>query len=149
MKAFLDTSILVPSFYSDDPRHETSFKVLLHFRREEAGCAGHSLLETYAVLTRMPGKFRTDPNAALLFLAEIRERLTIVTMGEPDYVGLLEMAAANGLTGGSIYDAAIAYCASKANAKDLYTWDFDDFRRIAPKSVQVRRPTELEAADRA
>ena len=69
---------------------------------------------------------------ALLFLDDIRRRLTIVTLDEEDYCSAITSAAAQGVIGGTIYDALLAQCALKANAKTIYTWDLNHFRLLGP-----------------
>ncbi len=68
----------------------------------------------------MPGKDRASGDEAVLFLGNIRERLTIVTLDPDEQFAALEGAAALGITGGGIYDALIGKCALKAKAKHLY-----------------------------
>lgn len=65
MKAFLDTSVLIATFYGDHEHHGSSLDLFLRFGKSDASCAVHSLAEVYATLTRMPGKHRVrgDENA--------------------------------------------------------------------------------------
>lgn len=146
MKAFLDTSVLIASFYDDHEGHRQSAELLVRFPKSEAACSAHSLLEVYSSLTGMPGNRRVSPDEAMLFLADIRERLTIVALTENDYEELLESSATVRVTGGAIYDSQIAHCAQKVKADTLYTWDLGDFQRVAPKSLRVARPPNPEQA---
>ena len=78
---------------------------------------------------------------ALLFLDEIRQRLTIIALGEEDYYSAIASAAAEGVAGGTIYDALLAKCALKGNATTIYTWDLDHFRLLgAEVARRVRTP---------
>ena len=56
MKAFLDTSILVPTFYGEHEHHEPSMALFLHQQRKTGCTAAHCLAEVYSVLTGMPGR---------------------------------------------------------------------------------------------
>lgn len=136
MKAFLDTSILVATFYGDHQHHEASKNLFLRFDKADACCASHSLAEVYATLTGMPGRHRVTGDEALLFLANIRERLTIVALNSNDYFATLEAAAAHALAGGAIYDALLAQCALKAGAESLYTWNLKDFKRAGTEIAE-------------
>ncbi len=78
----------------------------------------------------MPGKDRASPDEALLFLNDVRDRLTLVALDEAEYFKVLEGAVANGIAGGTTYDALIAQCASKAEAQTLYTWNIKHFTRL-------------------
>jgi predicted nucleic acid-binding protein len=42
-------------------------------------------------------------------------------------------AVAQGVVGGTIYDALLARCALKANATTIYTWDLNHFRLLGPE----------------
>jgi predicted nucleic acid-binding protein len=80
----------------------------------------------------MPGKDRTSPHEALLYIDNIRTYLTIVALTDQEYYDAIEAYSALGITGGAIYDALIAHCALKANAKTIYTWNISDFKRLGP-----------------
>lgn len=132
MKAFLDTSVLVATFYGDHEHHGASIDLFLRHEKPDVCCAVHSLAEIYACLTRMPGKDRASADEALLFLDNIRERLTIVTLTVEEYFKALAVSASAGVAGGSIYDAMLAHCALKAGAEAIYTWNIKDFKRLGP-----------------
>lgn len=143
MKAFLDTSVLVATFYSDHEHHDPSLDLFLRFGKKDACCAAHSLAEVYATLTGMSGKRRVGGDAALLFLSDIREHLTLVSLDEREYFQLVEEAASLNLASGAIYDALLGYCALKAQAKTLYTWNTKDFLRLSPAIAgRVRQPDQ-------
>ena len=54
MKAFFDTSVLVPVFYGDHEHHTASLSLFLQFTKDDACCGAHTLVEIYSTLTRMP-----------------------------------------------------------------------------------------------
>lgn len=130
MKAFFDTSVLVATFYGEHEHHEPSFALFLRHKKLTACTAAHCLAEVYSVLTGMRGKDRASPDEALLFLVDVRDRLTIVTLDEAEYFQLLENASASGITGGAIYDGIPARCALKAEAETIYTWNVKHFSRL-------------------
>lgn len=132
MKALLDTSVLVATFYGDHERHEPSFELFVHQQKRTGFAAAHSLAEVYSVLTGMPGKHRASGDEALLFLANVRERLTIVALDQNEYFTALEASAAAGVAGGGIYDAVLAHCALKAKVQAIYTWNVKHFKRLGP-----------------
>ena len=93
------------------------------------------------MLTGMPGKDRVTPDEALLFLADVRARLAVISPSDSDYVEALANAAKSALVGGGIYDALLARCALNARAGVLYTWNVKHFTRLDPKVASlVRRP---------
>ena len=67
---------------------------------------------------------------ALLFVDDIRKRLTIVALDEDEYWLAITESVAEGIIGGTIYDALIARCALKARATIIYTWNLTHFRRL-------------------
>ncbi len=82
-----------------------------------------------------------DGDTALLFLRDIREHLTLVSLDEGEYFQTIEQAAQAKLTSGALDDALLGQCALKANAATLYTWNTQDFLRLPqPIAGRVRRP---------
>jgi predicted nucleic acid-binding protein len=123
MKGFFDTSVLVPLFYRDHIHYRPSQELFIQFNRSTGCCGAHTLAEVYATLTRMPGKRRVSGNEAMLFIGNIRERLSIVALNGDEYADALVVSAARGIIGGGIYDALLAHCAMKAKAEAVYTWN--------------------------
>ncbi len=143
MKAFLDTSVLVATFYADHEHHLPSIDLFLRFGRARACCSAHSLAEVYATLTGMPGRRRVSGDQALLFLGDIRARLRLVALDEQEYFEVMEASATGGLVGGAIYDAILGHCALKAKAEAIYTWNPKDFLRLSPAIARrVRNPAD-------
>ena len=123
MKAFFDTSALVPVFYGDHVHHSRSLERFIQFDPSTGCCGAHSLVEVYSTLTRMPGKHRISAEQAMLFLQDIRERLSVTALNPNEYVAALEAAAESGIVGGGVYDAMLAHCALKAKAETIYSWN--------------------------
>jgi predicted nucleic acid-binding protein len=141
LKAFFDTSVLVPTFYGDHQHHDASADVFLKFGKKQACCGVHSLAEVYSTLTRMPGKHRISGEQTMLFLSTMRERLTIVTLDDDEYFTAIGAAAAADVVGGTIYDAILAHCAIKVRAEAIYTWNVKHYRMFgAEVARRVRTP---------
>lgn len=130
MKAFFDTSVLVALFSEDHDAHAACFGLLKQFPKDEISCAGHSLVEFYSVMTRLPIKLRATAGEAMLMLQSIRQRMTVVALTAEDYSTVLETLSAQGVTGGLIYDAMIAATGLKAEAETLYTLNIKDWQRL-------------------
>jgi predicted nucleic acid-binding protein len=127
MKSFFDTSVLVAAFWVDHPHHKASLDLFCKAHKKEAACAAHTLAEVYAVMTRLPVKVVLEPDQVLLFLQDIRERLTVIPLDAEDYEATLSQAAEYGITGGHVYDGLLVQCAIKAKADILYTWNLKHF----------------------
>ena len=138
MKSFLDTSVLVAAFYTDHQHHQPSFNLFVSCQKSDACCGAHSLAEVYGTLTgmRAAGR-RTTGDQALLFIDEIRARLSVVSLDEQEYFQMLQASAAAGIAGGGIYDAILGRCALKAGAATIYTWNTKDFLRL-PTAIADR-----------
>lgn len=128
MRAFFDTSVLVPVFYADHVHHQASLTLFLQFNTATGCCGAHSLAEVYSTLTRMPGQHRISASQAMLFVGSIRERLATIALTSEEYADALQESAALGIVGGGIYDAMLAHCAIKSKADAIYTWNARHYR---------------------
>jgi predicted nucleic acid-binding protein len=141
MKWFFDTSVLVPAFLDEHIHHRASLAAYLKADRTQACCAAHSLAEVYAMLTRIPGKHRASTDQAMLFLENMAERLSFISLGREEYWAAIARAAEVGIAGGTIYDALLARCALKAKAEIIYTWNVGHFRQFGGEvAKRVRTP---------
>jgi predicted nucleic acid-binding protein len=142
LKAFLDISVLIAAFYANHQFHQPSIDLFLRFKRNEVCCGAHSLAEIYSSLTGRTGRDRVSGDEAMLFLGDVRQRLTIIHLDDRDYFTALEASAALGIAGGAIYDAMLAHSALKAKAQAIYTWNAKDFTRLGPEiASRVKVPT--------
>ena len=132
MKRFFDTSVLVAVFYGDHPAHAAAIQCYRNATPRTAFCAAHSMAELYAVMTRLPVRPAIAPEQCMLFVDDVRERFTLVSLTGAEYVATVASAAQAGLPGGKVYDALILACAGKTGAEVVYTLNAKDFERIAP-----------------
>ncbi|MGH7838263.1 MAG: PIN domain-containing protein [Candidatus Binataceae bacterium] len=139
MKAFFDTSVLVPVFLEDHEHHERSLRVFAGADKKQGYCAAQSLAEVYSIMTRLPGRHRLSGPQVLLFLENIRERLTLVALTSHEYHAVIKEAAEAGILGGAIYDALIARCALKAKAGTVYTWNTRHFAQFGSELAERLR----------
>ena len=125
-----DTSVLVAALDPTSPFHEPSYAALMRVSAVPA----HVLLETYRVLTAMPGERRYPPLEVVQVLGELR--LTTLELPAESYLPLLKTLSAAGR--GAIYDAQIAATA-KHDGFTLLTRD----RRAAGTYALVGVEVEL------
>lgn len=116
-----DTSVLVAALLA---AHEAHAECLTAVRRVNA-VPGHVLLETYRVLTSLPGRDRVPAAAAAEAIGALGWR--VLQPHPSDYVYLIQALAESGRPGGAVYDAHIAACCVTHGAS-LVTRD----RRAAP-----------------
>jgi predicted nucleic acid-binding protein len=141
MKEFFDTSVLIGAFWRGHPHHQASLKLLSAANKRKSACAMHTLAEVYATMTALPVKDVIPPDQALLFVQEVRDRLTLVTLTAEEYYTTIERAADRQFTSGRIYDALLLRCAAKVKAETIYTWNLKHFRAINPTLAgRIRTP---------
>jgi predicted nucleic acid-binding protein len=132
MREFFDTSVLVAVFLGTHPHHAPSIKRFAAAEPPHSACAIHTLAEVYSALTALPVKPSIPPEQGLLFVQEVRNRLTPVSLNHEEYFATIEQAADRGLTSGRVYDALLLACAVKSKAQTIYTWNLKHFHTIAP-----------------
>lgn len=141
MIRFLDTSVLVPAFLTEHPHHAASRSALRQCRPETAACAGHSLEEFYATLTRLPVPYRASPEQVLLFVENIEQHLTVVSLTPEEYRAALRSATAARIAGGTLYDFLIASCALKLGAQIIITWNTKHYQLFGNEiEAKLRTP---------
>jgi predicted nucleic acid-binding protein len=97
----------------------------------------------YSSLTGLPVRPRITGPHGLAIVAQIRERLSIVSPTEQEYVSTLETASP-AIVGNTAYDALIARCALKVGAAVLLTWNVRHFVRLGSDVARiVKTPVEL------
>jgi predicted nucleic acid-binding protein len=143
VKAFFDTSVLVPVFYGDHVHHRLSLDLFVRFAKTTGCCGAHSLAEVYSTLTRMPGRDRISAEQAMLFIGSIREQLSIIALSGQEYADALEASAARGIVGGAVYDAILAHCAIKSRAETIYTWNERHYAQCGSEVTRrLRNPAQ-------
>ncbi len=91
---------------------------------EKLAIAAHALVETYAVLTRLPAPHRLAPSDAwTLVKTNFVDNAKVVTLSGSAHIKLLGRLAKAGVGGGRSYDAVIAACARQARVGTLLTFN--------------------------
>lgn len=72
----------------------------------------------------------------------IREKVNVVSLTTEEYFETVERLTAKGLAKNYIYDGLIVTAALKCGADVIYTWDVDDFIKVAPSELipKIRTP---------
>lgn len=139
-----DTSCIVAAVSSWHSDHEATVEEIQRrlSKGEEMVTAAPSLVEAYAVLTRLPASHRLMPADALRVIeASFMTDRRIVALASFDYVRLLRTAPSVEVSGGRTYDAVIAQCALKARARFLLTLNEDHFRHWESESLTIVVPS--------
>jgi predicted nucleic acid-binding protein len=133
--AFLaDTSCMIAAVCSWHEHHQAAANEI---ERRLAGrakmiVAAPTLVEAYAVLTRLPSPHRLSPQTALTLLENNFLKLgTVIALNAKAYERLLLRAPKNNVAGGRIYDAVIGECAEQGGASTVLTFNPGDFTALS------------------
>lgn len=100
-----------------------------------------ALVESYAVMTRLPAPHRLSPSDAQALL---RENFAATARAESlttdECWTLLARLAADSIAGGRTYDAQILAAAVKSGAGVLLTFNVADFTPLARDEIEIRSP---------
>lgn len=106
--------------------------------------AAAALVETYAVLTRLPPPHRLSaPDTIALLDANFMAgagAAEVIALDAAAYRSLLHRAPLEGSTGRRIYDALIAACTLHGHAESLVTFNERHFRPFASPGLQIVVP---------
>ena len=127
----VDTSVAVPLLVAS---HKAHGEVSAWADGKRLSLSGHALIETYAVLTRLPGDARVAPPDAVTLID--------VNFAEPLSLPALELTKVNrelarlGVAGGAAYDGLVALTA-RAHGVRLATRDARARSTYAAVGVEV------------
>lgn len=144
MPGFLpDTSCMVAAVCGWHEHHEAAHKEIE--RRLGLGepmiMAAPALVETYAVLTRLPPPHRLSAaDAYALLSTNFMSSVRIIALDPKSYRNLLRRLSESHVGGGKTYDAVIAECARKAQANALLTFNESDFHAVVEQGLEIVTP---------
>jgi predicted nucleic acid-binding protein len=141
VKAFFDTSVLVGAFYGDHPKHSACLRLLEDASKKTHCCAAHAVAELYAVMTRLPVRPRITPEQGLLFVENVRDHLSVITLSAAEQFEAAADAARRGLGGPKVYDLLTLKCAAKAGAERVYALESSELARLAPDHLRDKLAT--------
>lgn len=136
-----DTSCLVAVVCSWHEHHGATVADLERRarRREKLVMAAPALLETYAVLTRLPAPYRLKATDALAALEGSWGDAEVVAVPASETWSLLRTLPERGVSGGGSYDAMIVACARRAKADVILTWNLRHFERLT-EDIEIAAP---------
>jgi predicted nucleic acid-binding protein len=128
----LDTSAAIALLTVSHSAHEA---VRTAVRGLTLGLAGHAAMETYSVLTRLPGDERLDPSGANRVIGASFPA-SVFLPADAARRALADLSAA-GIAGGSVYDGLVGLAARTAGIP-LLTRDRRATATYAALGVEVR-----------
>ena len=135
MNVFCDTSVLVAASLQAHSHHRAAKAVLQSIARgNDTGYAsGHSLAETFSVLSRMPTVPKLTPGDVLAILEQnIFPHFNLVALAVVDYPDAIRALAAKGVGGGRIYDLLHLIAARKVTLDRIFTLNDSEWKKLAP-----------------
>lgn len=133
MKVAFDTSVIVPALVLAHPNHATaqSWLKAASAGRVDGIMAWHALMESYAVLTRLPVAPPVSPAAACKALEVLRRTLRPVAATRGIYDAAMRLAVEVEARSGAIFDALHLATAEHERCDAVLTYDASDFERLA------------------
>ncbi len=125
----VDTSVVVPALIEWHEQHQVALEAVA-----DAVIPGHAYLESYSVLTRMPGG--VDRHIAREVLSRRFPPERVLGLGSMTHDGIVDQSVAAEIDGGSTYDALIALIAHD-NGYPLATRDRRAARTYEAVGVDV------------
>ena len=138
-----DASCIVAAVSSWHEHHERAINEIqsLLKKKQRMIIAGHSLIEAYSVLTRLPAPHRISAKDANTVLqANFVKNVKTIALTASAYRSLLDSASGTGISGGRIYDALIAASARQARAQTLVTFNEPHFQGLAGDDLEIVVP---------
>lgn len=138
MKIFFDTSVLVAASVRNHVHHLQSLPAVQKViaKKDRGFFSVHSIAEVFSTLTRLPSVPRIHPaEAARLIEENLLSHFEVVPVSKSDYLEAVNITARGGWVGGKIYDALLLCCAAKIDVDRIYTFNLNDFQRLAPASL--------------
>jgi predicted nucleic acid-binding protein len=89
----------------------------------------------------LPVRPRITPEQGLLFVENLRDRFSVVTLSAAERFEAAAEGARRGLGGGKVYDLLTLKCALKAGAERVYALNLLEFARLAPTELRERLGT--------
>jgi predicted nucleic acid-binding protein len=134
MKIGVDSCVLIAGVHANHPLHCVAAEWLIgHIASDDLIVCHHSLLEAYAVLTRLPGRLRTSgAEAWQLIETTVRPHMQLAKFDSSAIWSCLERLTTKAVMGGGAYDAFILDILAAAGVQALATFNTAHFTRLSP-----------------
>lgn len=143
MKIGIDSSLIVAGVHASHPRHAPAVRWLVHnLADHRLVVSHHSILEAYAVLTRLPGDLRVTPSEARDLLREtIQANMEVAGFPADDTWAMVKSLVEASIVGGRSYDAFILHALKACGAQAIATLNPAHFHGL-PGGLRVIDPSE-------
>ena len=133
MNLFLDTNVLVAACLEKHEHHTRAIPLLqsIHAKKAQGFVSAHSVLELYAILTRLPQSPRISAEQASKLIEDLLSHFSVVALSSKEYAELIRKLGVSGVSGGKSYDRLHLACAEKCAADRIYTFNLRHFSELA------------------
>lgn len=104
--------------------------------------AGHSLIEAYSVLTRLPTPYRISASDAHELLRKNFAEAPLLSLKSREYWQVLSECAEQGIAGGRVYDALIARTAQNGATPTIVTLNPKHFAAFESSELGIASPMD-------
>ncbi len=137
----VDTSVVVAALLGWHESHEAARKALERgLTAERLVLPAPTLIEAYAVMTRLPSPHRLSPADAGALLRDTFAGVDTVALDGSEVWRLIDDLETTQVAGGRSYDGHILACARKAGARRLLTLNERDFHALGDAAIEIVRP---------
>jgi len=140
----VDTTVIVAAVHANHPAHAEAARWLDGaFTTHQVVLAHHSIIESYAVLTRLPADYRLSPaEAETVLTGTLQNNSRIAPFSSESVWDALHAFVGTPSAGGATHDAFIIHLLEQAEVDVIVTYNEADFARLT-QTVRVATPVEL------
>ena len=148
MKIGVDSSVLIAGVHANHPRHAVAATWLIrNIPLHDLMVTHHSVLESYAVLTRLPGELRLSGSEAKQLLeSSIRNNMQVADFNASSIWDYIDSLVNHSAVGGNSYDLFSAEILFQSGAEAIATFNvrhFVEFDSLMP-IIDPSQPTEQQ-----
>jgi predicted nucleic acid-binding protein len=132
MNIGVDCGVIVAGVHANHPYHALAANWLVqNLAEHQLMAAHHSVLESYAVLTRLPGDLRVSPSEARdLLTATVQSNMIIPRFDAESIWTTIETLVLSSVVGGRSYDAFILQILRSVGAQAIATFNPTHFQDL-------------------
>ena len=144
MSFAIDSSCIVAALCEWHEAHEQVFDALNKaIARAQVVIPAHALVESYAVLTRLPPPHRLTAETAVNALSTLKENAHLAALPALAYWNFIGRVAEKRIAGGTSYDALILETARHAKVDAFWSLNTSHFARLNPAPIELVNPLHL------
>jgi predicted nucleic acid-binding protein len=144
MKIGVDSSVLVAGVHANHPLHKVAADWLIrNIPLHKLIVTHHSILETYAVLTRLPGGLRLSGSETKQLLeSTIKPNMQVADFSSSSIWGCIDTLVHHSAVGGRSYDVFIVEILKKTEVDAIATFNASHFSEFADQ-LSIIDPARL------